>query len=183
MYVAQAKEDAEDAVQGKGGCCGAGIYTEVYDPSKSPPEHPNLLAARHNDEGNQLTTNPSLDDFEEKDDDSFDRNSDPGKTTPLHPAGQGQQNRVVRKMDSLVYTDSDSDQTGQDNNASVVRKVARKLPGGKPLPGMSGDEDAEANVGPHERSIGGHHIPRTLPARKREDSEDDDAVFEEMGDI
>lgn len=174
----QAKEDAEDAVQGKSGCCGGGIYTEVYDPSKAPPEHPGIIAARNakSQSGTQnvdvLATD--LDGYEEKDDYSFS-----GSKTDDHQPHDGSNPSQMRKMDSLVYTDSDSENTGHDNGQSVViRKLTRKKPkGGQLLPGMDKDDEAELSAA-HQRSIGGHNVPRTLPNRKRDDSEED--IFGDM---
>lgn len=104
------------------------------------------------------------------------------ETDRLHPAGVRQNTgpTQVKKMDSLVYTDSDSENTGHDNHQTSVRKVTRKVSGGQPLPGM--DKGGAELAAAHERSIGGHHIPRTLPHKKRGDDSEDD-VFGEMDDM
>lgn len=169
-------------MQGMGGCCGGGIYTEVYDPSKQPPEHPNLTAAR--DARNSSLNEPL--DIEEKDDDSFDNHSVDAKkakgeeaTVALHPSARGQ---AVKKMDSLIYTDSDSDNdnTRTDENAPAVRQGNKKPAGGKALPGMDKNHGAELTEA-YGRSIGGRSVPRTLPSHNRRESEDD--VFEDMDDM
>ena len=85
----------------------------------------------------------------------------------------------MKKMDSLVYTDSDSENNENDNTVSV-RKVPRKPSGGQSLPGMD-DNGAEISEELHKRSIGGHTVPRTLPSKINAGSEDD--VFEEMDDF